>query len=269
VNTRRVTLLVAVILALGTGVLTLRYLSSLQQPTPVQQQQEQKKEVVVAAQDIPAHTKVTADMLRMTTKSAADVEPDAVSDPRQIDGLVSVIGIPSGGTITLSKVTKPAWISLPVRLPPGMRAVSIAMDKVRGAGGFIQPGDRVDILAVRGGDERAGAILRGILILAVNSSLDAAGATPAPDQTNVSTITVALTPTQADLLIAADTNASLRLALRNPTEPANSLPTEAYQFGPKPPKPAPPAPLPIIPHLEPPQVGPPQPPTVQIIDGSK
>ena len=51
-NVRRTTLLIAIVLAVGTGWLTLTYLSSLR---PAQSQQRQ---VLVATQDIPARTQI-------------------------------------------------------------------------------------------------------------------------------------------------------------------------------------------------------------------
>ena len=42
--------------------------------------------------------------------------------------------------------TPTRWASWPAQLSPGMRAVSIAISTESGAGGFILPNDRVDIL---------------------------------------------------------------------------------------------------------------------------
>ena len=50
-NTRRTTLLIAIILAIGTGWLTLTYLSSLRPP------QNQLAPVLIATQEIPAREK--------------------------------------------------------------------------------------------------------------------------------------------------------------------------------------------------------------------
>ena len=55
-------------------------------------------------------------------------------------------------------------------------------------------------------------------------------ATPSPDYQNSATVTLEVTPKQADLLASADANTTLRLALRSPREPLNSEPTESLQF---------------------------------------
>jgi pilus assembly protein CpaB len=199
-------------------------------------------------EDIPARGKITLDMVRSTTRATSDVDPDAVSDPKIVNGALALITIPSGSVITSSKIGRPAEEAMPVRLHPGMRALTLSGDRVKAVSGFVQPGDRVDIIALppRTGDTPEGvAILRGVLVLAINSTMEeqAAGGTPSADTGNPATITVELTPKQADLLAAVDNSIPLRLALRSPQEPVNSLPEEHLILAnPNPPAPPPPAP---------------------------
>ena len=230
-NTRRTTLIVALVLAIGTGWLTLNYLSSIQRTSALN---NQPRDILVAAQEIPARVPITVDMLAHATRPAAAVEPDAITDPAKIVGALSLITIPAGSTITFSKIGRPTDVALPVRLKPGMRAMSIPIDKVKGVSGLIQPGDRVDVIAIppKSGDSPppAVAILRGIRVLAVGPLLENSSATPSPQEQISTTITLEVTPKQADLLSMADVNTQLRLALRSPREPLNSEPTEALHF---------------------------------------
>jgi pilus assembly protein CpaB len=202
-------------------------------------------------------------MLKVVTRDKADIEPDAMANPKDVAGTLALITIPAGSTITKNKIGKPSDVGLPVRLSDGMRAFAISSDRLRAVGGLIQPGDRVDIIAVKGGQETGVAIMRGILILAINTTLEQAGATPPPENTNPSTITVAVTPAQADLLATTDGQTSLRLALRNPKESINSLPTESFTVAEKP------APPPAFRPAVAPPPAPPAPPPVQIIDGAR
>ncbi|MBV9271953.1 MAG: Flp pilus assembly protein CpaB, partial [Candidatus Eremiobacteraeota bacterium] len=162
------------------------------------------------------------------------VEPDAVVNPQGAIGALSLITIPAGATITSSKVGHPSDVGLPVRLKPGMRAVSLQIDKVKGVSGLIEPGDRVDVIAIpprQGADAPAGvAILRGVRVLAIGQTLEEISATPSPQQASSETVTIEVTPKQADLVTMADINTILRLALRSPREPVNSLPVEALHF---------------------------------------
>jgi pilus assembly protein CpaB len=127
-----------------------------------------------------------------------------------------------------------------------MRAVSISIDRVKGVAGLIQPGDRVDVIAVppRVGNEvpKASAILRGALVLAMGNAVEMTSATPSPDNQNITTVTLALTPNQVDLLAAADLNTTLRLALRPPKEPLRAFPAAPLMLG-VPERPAPAAPV--------------------------
>jgi pilus assembly protein CpaB len=230
-NARRTTLIVAVILALGTGWLTLTYLSNLQRQSNANSAPVQ---VIVAAQEIPARVPITAAMLARVTRPASAVDPNAVSDPKQIVGALSLITIPAGAGVTSAMIGHPSDVGLPVRLTPGMRAVSVQIDKVKGISGLIQPGDRVDVIAeapkANAAPPPAATILRGVRVLAIGDSLEYTSATPSPQEANATTVTFEVTPKQADLLVMADLNTTLRLALRSPKEPLNSEPTEALHW---------------------------------------
>ncbi|HMD03093.1 MAG TPA: Flp pilus assembly protein CpaB [Candidatus Baltobacteraceae bacterium] len=270
-NTRRITLLVAVVLAIGTGILTLRYLSSIQKEQQVQQ--VENRPIIVASRDIAARARITPDMLTRTVRPGNQIEPGALSDPKQAEGDIALITIPSGSTITETKVGRPAEVGLTVRLKPGLRALTIPGDRIKGVSGLISPGDRVDVLAsvpkAQGKAPRTMAIIRGALVLAINTSLETAGATPSPDTYNPGTITLGITADQAKLLTTADLNTTLRLALRSPQEPVRSLPADELTFndlgtGGRPN---------IEPRNVPPPVAPARPPSlnpaITIIDGDK
>ena len=234
-NTRRITLIVAVVLAIGTGILTLRYLSSMNQQSQTQQQAAEMRPIVIASRDIPARAKITPDMLTKTMRPASEVEPQALTDPKQTRGNIALMTIAQGSTITSGKVGQPADVGITVRLKPGMRAVSIPVDRVKNVSNLVAPGDRVDVMASvskgAGIPPKTFTIIRGALVLAINSQLEqTSDATPAPDSGAAATITLGVTPEQADLLTVADLNTTLRLALRSPQEPVRSLPAEKLEF---------------------------------------
>lgn len=253
-NTRRTTLLIAIILAVGTGWLTLTYLSALK---PANNSQ---RAVLVATQEIPARARITAEMISKQMRPAQGVDPDAIADPSQAVGALALITIPNGGQITSSKVGTNVAAALPVRLEPGMRAVSIPVDRVKDVAGLVQPGDRVDVIAIppsknTGPPPKAVTIFRAIRVLAVGNALENPSATPSPQEEQAATVTLEVTPRQADLLAWADSNATLRLALRSPREPTRTEVAETLQISgnsaqqtapaaPAPPAAAPAAPVP-------------------------
>lgn len=228
-NTRRTTLLIAVILALGTGWLTFNYVSSLRtasgKPTPV----------LIATGDIPARERVTETMFRVESRPESAVQPGALADPAKAVGALALISIPAGSQLTTAQLGTNVTEPLPVRLQPGMRAVSIPIDQVKGVSGLVQPGDRVDVIAIppKTGDvpPRAVTILRGIRVLAVGSSLENPQATPSPQEQGANTVTLEVNPKQANLLAWADADSNLRLALRSPKEPIRSEPVQELTFG--------------------------------------
>jgi pilus assembly protein CpaB len=271
VNSRRITLIVAIVLAVTTGLLTLRYLNSVNQTAQVAV--VESKPVVIASRDIPTRSRITPDMLTLVKRPANEVEPGAIPDPHMAIGDVSLIAIPMNSTITDSKIGQPAAVGLTARIKPGMRAVTIPVDAIKSVNGLIQPGDRVDVLASvqkgSGDRPRTYAIIRGALVLALNGTIE-----PTPDQSpapgtsgNVpQTVTLGVTVQQADLLTVADLNTTLRLALRSPNEPLRAEAEEPLDFQDATPAPhevPTPAPPPVV------AVAKKERPSVTIVDGDK
>ena len=220
-NKRSTTILIAAVLALGTGLLVFNYLSSLTKVAAT----IPMRSVVVAAQDIPVRTVVTPAMLTMTNRPADSVEPDAVANTTDAVGQIALISIPSGGTIAASKVGRIGLGGLTVHIPAGQRAISIALDRVKGVANLIEAGDHVDVIAVTQAHgsatvaPTAATILSNKTVLAMGSTQETptaanAGASPAPDVT-VETATLAVTPREAKIITLADINSTLRLSLRS------------------------------------------------------
>jgi pilus assembly protein CpaB len=228
-DTRTIALSVAGLLAVGTGVLTYNYLASVSHANAP----ATKRIVLVAARTIPAHAMITAAMLGSAQRPADAVDPDALVVPASAIGSIAVNDIPAGSLLTSSKLSHVALAGLPGRVHVGMRAVSIALDRVKGVSNLIRAGDRVDVIAAtmpRGdATPKAVTIIRGATVLSVGTMVDAM-ASPSPDtslsQQQFLTATLEVTPKQADLLTLADVNTMLRLALRSPKESLRSQPAE-------------------------------------------
>jgi len=245
VNARRVQLIVAVVLALGAGILTLRLLGTYaaqQQAAPA----VAPKDVLVATQDIQARAKISPDMFVKTQRPAEQAGAEPISDPKVISGDIALVAIPTNTIITSTIVGRPPESTLTVTLRPGMRAITIPIDRVKAVAGLLQPGDRVDVVAVppkAGNRPPIGAtIIRGALVMAINATTDTSGSTPSPDNGGAGTATLGVTPKQANLIAMADLNTTLRLALRSPQEPVRSLPPDDLVFDTN----APPAAAPIV-----------------------
>ncbi len=106
-----------------------------------------------------------------------------------------------------------------VVLRPGMRAVSVAMTVGSAAGGFILPGDRVDVMqghAVDSGGGHsgfaAGTLLRNIRVLAI----DQTSQPPKGGQSLVGAVaTLEVPAADAEVLVRAKAQGEVVLALRS------------------------------------------------------
>jgi pilus assembly protein CpaB len=98
-------------------------------------------------------------------------------------------------------------------LSPGMRAVSIIVSAESGAGGFILPNDRIDVIQTRkvGNAAISRVVLSNVRVLAVDQTF----AQEKDTKTVIGkTATVEVTPEQAAALTSAQGAGQLSLALR-------------------------------------------------------
>ncbi len=65
----------------------------------------------------------------------------------------------------------------------------------------------------------------------MGNAIETTSATPGPDNQNLTTVTLAVTPKQVNLLASADINTTLRLALRPPKESIRAFPAEPLRLG--------------------------------------
>ncbi len=209
------------------------------------------RSVVVAKQDIPAQSRLVADMLKVKNVPADEVNPEAFTARSQVVDRITAQPVTAGDQILPSMVSDRAGESLAFKIAPGKRAVSIEVKEAITAGGNVQPGDQVDIVAIFDLDEDAdvGAVLavvapggeavvtpmgsdrnltvtllQDVTVLAVAQSLAKSEEetstratkpeTDAKSNPKAKSVTLEVTPQQAQLLSLADEYAVLRLAVR-------------------------------------------------------
>ncbi|MGE0240507.1 MAG: Flp pilus assembly protein CpaB [Parvibaculaceae bacterium] len=107
-------------------------------------------------------------------------------------------------------------------LPKGMRAVSVAVSAETGAGGFILPNDRVDVLLTRkvddGSNQKAAAsetVLTNVRVLAIDQTFRPKGEEDKEYVVADKTATLELDPRQAEVISMAQDVGQLSLALRS------------------------------------------------------
>src|ERR1043165_5583220 len=198
---------------LGVTLIT-RYLANVQAYT------RDLGEVVDAKTDIPLGEKITAELLTLLPMPNGSVPANAFRKKDEVIGRVAIIPIGVREPITNSKLAPEGTEGgLSAVIPQGYRAMTVKVDDVVGVQGFIMPGSFVDVVAiiVPPGDQTRGPIskivLQSIKVLASGPKID----TPENQRTpsEVRSVTLQVTPEQAEKLVLAANEGKLQLVMRN------------------------------------------------------
>jgi pilus assembly protein CpaB len=198
-------------------------------PAPAQPvAQLQTVEVLVAKNEIGLGQSVKPDDLQWQTWPAAAASGafikrgDRPEANKQIAGMIARAPFIAGEPIREPKLVKADGSGfMAAILPSGMRAISTEISAETGAGGFILPNDRVDVILTRreksadkGGPDiiNSEIILPNVRVLAIDQ------APKEKEGTNTlvgRTVTLELKPEQSETLARARQTGTLSLALRS------------------------------------------------------
>ena len=223
------------------------------------------QDVVVAARGAEVNTLLTLDMLEVRSVAADQVLAGAAASPEALVGLPVRFPIQAGEQITSTKVgVDPVQDSKDIALiiKPGMRAFSVAATEVTAVGGLILAENHVDVIAVYREDEdgfvRASTVLQDIEVLSVaqqaQQPVPATAAQSAGDaassgelgegvrgqrpeelerQPGARSVTLALTPEQAQLLAALQARADVQIWLSlRPVDDTAEVPLQQTELSP-------------------------------------
>jgi pilus assembly protein CpaB len=175
-------------------------------------------QVIVAGGDIPAGTVLVDRMVKVSQWPEEIIPSSAIRDPKQAIGRVVQVHLNKGEPIMVLKLApEGASAGLGGLLDPNKLAVTVRTDDVSGVAGFINPGNRVDILVEMPspgttGEHFSKIILQNIKVLSKGQSMEQT-ADNKPQVVN--TVTLELQPDQAEVLNLASSQGKIRLALRN------------------------------------------------------
>lgn len=116
---------------------------------------------VVARNDIPAGHVLTLEDLELASTQQQDKR--TFSDPQSLIGKTTTMAVIKGAAFNASHF--PAVSLLGQALAPHERAVAIKVNEVVGVGGFIRPGDHVDVLLYLRTDRETGDISSAQVVL--------------------------------------------------------------------------------------------------------
>jgi pilus assembly protein CpaB len=185
------------------------------------------KRVILAKVHLPIGTRIEAPNLRQAPWPNKLLPEGFFSDAEALVGRVIKVEAFPGDVIIESKLapvgSEGGFSSI---IPPGMRALTVEVNTFVGVGGFILPNTRVDVLVTVPSytdKEEASTriILENIKVLAVDQTFQRKG----DDPVTVQTVTLLVTPEQAEKLVLASTEGKLQLTLRNDSDNAQMATT--------------------------------------------
>jgi pilus assembly protein CpaB len=223
-----VLLLGALVVAIGSAFLARSMFAGEAAPAAEAAPQPQGPKVLVANRALPAGTIITADAMgyqqwpEELVQDAYFIEGE--SDMSQLLGTVVRFPITAGQPVTQGSLVSPGDRGfLAAALGPGMRAVTVPIRQAAtGVGGFVFPGDRVDVVLTQTveGEGRplntAETVLRNLRVLATDQTTEQV--TDEEGKTVVRafrTVTLEVTPQIAEKIAVAQNIGQLTLVLRS------------------------------------------------------
>lgn len=188
---------------------------------------EERVQVMVAAGELAQGQTIEAEDLELKSLPP-DYIPDSVL--RQLDqaiGRVPRERILEGEFIREERLADPeAGVGLNAIIPRGMRAVALNIDNASSVSGFLNPGNYVDVLVTLPSEDDeldTLTLLQAVTVLAVDDRMGS-GMLPVsmPNMSGMNyggqaagSVTLAVTPEQAEKITHALTQGSVTLSLRN------------------------------------------------------
>lgn len=190
--------------------------------------QEARTQILVAKQEIGVGERVSIASLGWEDWPQDAVRPEYITYETQpealtsVEGTVARVAIYPGEPIREQKLMAAGeGGQLSAVLEAGTRGVSVIMTADSASGGFIVPNDRVDVLLTREAGEDfklSQTILENVRVLAINAQIG----DKETDEETVTEVavfdqaiaTLALNPTQAEVIVTAQTLGRLSMVLR-------------------------------------------------------
>jgi len=208
-------IVVAILLALLASVGVYRYLSETGRVA--KEARLQTVGIVVAVVDIPIGTTINANQVAITAWPKDLYPKDSFTDLKAVIGRAVMREFLRGEPIVASKLvpTGKGGGLLSFIVDEGKRAFTIRVNEVVGVGGFIVPDTRVDVILTTsppGGKEKVSKIvLENMLVLAAGQIVEQKENKPI----TVNTVTLSVTPEEAEKLALASNDGTIQLVLRN------------------------------------------------------
>jgi pilus assembly protein CpaB len=172
--------------------------------------------IVSATHDVAPGDALNGDAMSVADISAESAPPNGFADPGELGGRVAAVTITKGQAIVESLLAPKGTASgLQAVIPAGMRAVTIDINEVSGVAGFVTPGSRVDLLEPIHDDAANQFVSRCLVQDVLVSAVGVRTTGPLTDPQTAHSVTLIVTPKQAQLIDLAAMNGRARLVLRS------------------------------------------------------
>lgn len=235
-RTKILILVVALIVGGIAAVMAARYLT--QARTTIEAESE-PIQVYVAKEDIPrglsAEELISKKLIVLQPVPRRFAAAGSISSGKALEGRVLAAPLTAGEQVTTARFELPTTAGLAYSIPADFLAVSIPVDEVKGVSGLVKPGDHLMVFLTlspgpSGEKEYTHSLLEDVKVLAVGGKLQSAESAQGDDgvlavsreqgggqggqASNVRSVTVAVSPADAERLILAEESGKVWCALR-------------------------------------------------------
>lgn len=178
--------------------------------------------VLVALHDINPNEAINAENVKIEEWPKSKLQPGVLTKPEEYENKRARQKIFAGEQLVAARLIDEKELTyVSKEIPKGFRVIPVRVDAVSGNAGLIVPGDRVDVLAYLAKnpthdimETQTKCILQDIKVFAVD---DITKRDPGEDQQTVvaKTISLLVTPAQAQKITLASELGTIRLSMRN------------------------------------------------------
>lgn len=214
--------MVLILIALGCGLIASIGISQVMERKAGDTTSVKMSPIYVAVMDISAGEELTSQKIKFEEWPVDKIPDGAVTSPEQLDGKSPVQPLYDGEPLLLAKLAdRDSLKGTAQRIRPGYRVMSVNVDAASAVAGLVMPGDHVDVMVFtkgsNAGGDRAEAILQDIEVFAVNDQIhrdtDSEGR-----KIEARTVSLLVTPDQAETLMLFTNTGLMSLSLRHPDE---------------------------------------------------
>jgi len=176
-----------------------------------------KSQYVAASSSLQADQVIRANNLRMIDWPASVPLAGAFTDPGALIGRMVLYPLAAGEPILERQLSAPGSGSgLTMKIPTGMRAISLRSDDVVGVAGFLLPDTHVDVLVTlhtsKDPNPMTLTVLQDAVVLAAGQKTE-----PDPEgkASSATDVTILVKPEDAERVVLASNQGTIYFALRN------------------------------------------------------